>query len=231
MNKLAVFVFYIAFFMSSYSQNHTIYVEYEAVKGRIINTESLIATGQKAVYQINALTQQNPNNIEADEENLSFRINQKTIRLNAKTFYLENKHSIVYFTQNYQNKPALVKDSLPEFTWVISNKETKKIGEFVCIKATTTFRGTNIEAWYAERINIPFGPWKFKGLPGLILELYTTSGSLEHTWRARKVKFQYHNETDFNKDESLPIIDYKTTVIEREHHFKEQMKIADSRTP
>jgi GLPGLI family protein len=54
--------------------------------------------------------------------------------------------------------------------WKLSN-ETMKIKNFDCKKATTTFRGRNYNAWYASSIPIPAGPFKFVGLPGLILQI------------------------------------------------------------
>ena len=40
-----------------------------------------------------------------------------------------------------------------------------------CKKATTTFRGRAYTAWYAPEIPISDGPWKFTGLPGLIMKV------------------------------------------------------------
>lgn len=39
-------------------------------------------------------------------------------------------------------------------------------------KATTRFGGRNWVAWFSKEIPIPYGPYKFNGLPGLIMELY-----------------------------------------------------------
>lgn len=41
-------------------------------------------------------------------------------------------------------------------------------------KATTRFGGRNWVAWFSKEIPIPYGPYKFNGLPGLIMELYDT---------------------------------------------------------
>jgi GLPGLI family protein len=66
----------------------------------------------------------------------------------------------------------------PPINWKLENK-TKKIGNYICYKATTietykTAKGTKqyiINAWYTPEINAQYGPIGFSGLPGLILEL------------------------------------------------------------
>ena len=40
--------------------------------------------------------------------------------------------------------------------------------------AVSDFRGRRWTAWFAPDISISDGPWKFSGLPGLIMEAYDT---------------------------------------------------------
>jgi len=47
---------------------------------------------------------------------------------------------------------------------------------YQCKKATTTFRGRNYTVWYAPKISISDGPWKFWGLPGMILKVSDDKG-------------------------------------------------------
>lgn len=54
--------------------------------------------------------------------------------------------------------------------WVIG-EETKEVLGYRCRKATCRFRGRDYVAWYAEELPIPYGPYYFRGLPGLIVEL------------------------------------------------------------
>lgn len=54
------------------------------------------------------------------------------------------------------------------------DKETKKIGSYLCHKASGKYKNRNYEAWYTSEIPINDGPYIFKGLPGLILEIYDT---------------------------------------------------------
>lgn len=56
------------------------------------------------------------------------------------------------------------------FSWKISN-EKAKIGEYNAQKATTNFGGRNWIAWFTTDIPFQDGPYKFKGLPGLIVKV------------------------------------------------------------
>lgn len=56
-------------------------------------------------------------------------------------------------------------DNIP---WKIA-ADTKKINNYNLQKATAVFGGRNWTAWFTPDINIPEGPYKFRGLPGLVL--------------------------------------------------------------
>ena len=58
----------------------------------------------------------------------------------------------------------------PKFNWKISN-DKQKIGEYEAQKATTEFGGRKWTAWFTEAIPFPDGPYKFSGLPGLIVKI------------------------------------------------------------
>lgn len=62
-------------------------------------------------------------------------------------------------------------DSHKSLNWKITN-ETKVIDNYQVIKATCDFRGRNWEVWFAPDLPFSFGPWKLRGLPGLIIQAY-----------------------------------------------------------
>jgi GLPGLI family protein len=54
--------------------------------------------------------------------------------------------------------------------WTLDDEE-KTILDYVCKKATCSYRGRDYTAWYAPEIAMTDGPYIFSGLPGLILEI------------------------------------------------------------
>jgi GLPGLI family protein len=57
--------------------------------------------------------------------------------------------------------------------WKINN-QTKVINGYKCQKATTSYAGRDYVAWFDSEIPISDGPYKFYGLPGLIISVYDT---------------------------------------------------------
>lgn len=57
-----------------------------------------------------------------------------------------------------------------EMTWQVL-QETKDYNGYKLQKATTHFGGRSWSAWFSNEINIKEGPYKFRGLPGLIFIL------------------------------------------------------------
>jgi len=62
---------------------------------------------------------------------------------------------------------------LPSFKWQILS-ESKEILGYKCQKAQGEFRGRKYIAWFTSDIPHSDGPWKFCGLPGLILAVEDT---------------------------------------------------------
>jgi GLPGLI family protein len=57
--------------------------------------------------------------------------------------------------------------------WTISN-QSKNINGYNCQNATTSYAGRDYVAWFDAEIPISDGPYKFYGLPGLIISVYDT---------------------------------------------------------
>lgn len=104
-------------------------------------------------------------------------------RNNLEPKFYYNSEKGFYFKDVFLEESLFVKEAANQWNWELL-PETKEIGSFNVRKATITFRGRDYIAWYTEAIPVSFGPWKFHGLPGLILEVYDVD-NLFHITAAR----------------------------------------------
>lgn len=79
------------------------------------------------------------------------------------------------FTDHY-----LYTEDTPQMTWRLHPDTTATVCGQTCHKATATWRGRQWTAWYSD-IPVDAGPWKFNGLPGLILQLEDATGDHRFT--------------------------------------------------
>lgn len=110
----------------------------------------------------------------------------------AKYTYKDKRDNSIFEIDNISNFNFMYKESNPIFQWQILS-ESKTIIGYKCTKAKCKFRGRTYIAWFTEEIPISEGPWKFSGLPGLILSVYDT-----------KMHYKYI-ATGFEKDNSSTI--------------------------
>lgn len=89
--------------------------------------------------------------------------------------YKVNNAKSIYSIERISMTPFLVKDTYAIFKWKITKNE-KTILKYKCQEALVDYRGRSYIVYFTT--NIPFngGPWKFSGLPGLILEIKSTDG-------------------------------------------------------
>ena len=66
-------------------------------------------------------------------------------------------------------------EPMPAFEWRISEDTCAVLG-YTCRRAECDFRGRTYTAWFTEEIPVSCGPWKFHGLPGLIMAVEDTDG-------------------------------------------------------
>ncbi|MFO7745287.1 MAG: GLPGLI family protein [Psychroflexus sp.] len=89
----------------------------------------------------------------------------------ANTWFYEASSKDIIKSLENANQKFVVYDSGLGYDWKITDK-IDNIGGYQVVKAITNFRGRTFTAWFAPSIPIGFGPWKLKGLPGLILKMH-----------------------------------------------------------
>ncbi len=106
-------------------------------------------------------------------------------------------------------------ERIPDWRWKLCEETCEILGYF-CRKAQCAFRGRQWTAWYTEQISISDGPWKFCGLPGLILKVEDEKGHYSFTCES------------IQNDMGKPIVAYDKyyyTQATREQVYKELKEI------
>lgn len=99
---------------------------------------------------------------------------------------------IKYTEQILQDKISY--DDKTKFDWKISS-EQEKIGSYNTQKATTSFGGREWTAWFTTDIPFQEGPYKFHGLPGLIVKIEDESKDYSWELKANKKIPNYEEES------------------------------------
>ena len=101
-----------------------------------------------------------------------------------------------FFTANVENRDFFIYDNVPQIDWNIDENSTKTVANYKCIKATAIFRGSKITAYFAKELPYSAGPFKFYGLPGLILDI-RVDGWDHEIWKAESVNIDDKTNVTF----------------------------------
>jgi len=96
-----------------------------------------------------------------------------------KTGSFENEN-FASIDQSYYAYP-----SEDKINWKVSDS-TKKFQDYKLQKATAYWAGRNWVAWFCPEIPISEGPYKFTGLPGLIMEVYDDKDNFKYKLKSFK---------------------------------------------
>lgn len=105
--------------------------------------------------------------------------------------------------------------------WKLTN-EKKQVSSLNLQKATTTWGGRNWTAWFSPDIPFQEGPYKFHGLPGLIVELYDDKNNY---------KFELLKTEKISSPKRNIYIDYMTknsTAVDDKKYKDLKLKYYDS---
>lgn len=79
----------------------------------------------------------------------------------------------------------------PMLKWELAEGDTIIAG-YNCKKALTSLWGRDYIAWYAPEVDLPYGPYKFNGLPGLVFMVVDTHDNHKFTLSGLEKVTQYN---------------------------------------
>lgn len=100
----------------------------------------------------------------------------------------------------------------PVFQWNIL-PETVKIGDYQTQKAETKFGGRTWYAWFTQEIPLQDGPYKFSGLPGLIVKVQDEKGDYSFDLMQTKKISELHQP--LNRGQFITLSKLKYTEMEK----------------
>lgn len=191
MKKLQFSFILLLFAFSIFAQN-SLYVVYNTNTFVSNSTSILISDKTKSIYEDGL--------IKADA--LEGNIGNNTFVLggvNRTKIYkqIDDPHTVRIQIFKNKNSDSMIRkdynilDQMPEMNWIINDeKPLVEINGYLCQEATVEFRGSKFMAYFTNEIPTTFGPWKFHGLSGLILEVKSLDNP-DISWKVEKIVFPY----------------------------------------
>jgi len=151
------------------------------IKESIVEEDlSLLISGQTSLFKSTQKAISDSTMMAIGKEQFENPVNGKVV-IDLRKVPSVRFPSEVYFDNG---KQTVYKELLKnQFVYILEDKviwqldnETRKIDSYNCKKAEGKYKGRSYIAWYTNEIPINDGPYIFKGLPGLILEIFDTKG-------------------------------------------------------
>jgi hypothetical protein len=142
-----------------------------------------------------------------------------------------NNKNIVYYSDILFDKTFYISDSLHPMKWELE-KDTIIILGIKCNSATTRFRGREYIAYYAASLPFSTGPWKFGGLPGLILFVKSKDSEYEYSAVNQEINFTFTKTINIQQKKYITWKSFNNefiTTIDRVVKRMKSIKEADDR--
>lgn len=113
-----------------------------------------------------------------DEEDSESGITLSMKPTHNPKIYKEFENKTLYSLERISMQPFVVRDSFNIFNWNLKENYKTILG-YKCQEVSLRHRGRDYVAYFTTEIPYKVGPWKFEGLPGVILEIKSTDGVFE----------------------------------------------------
>ena len=111
-------------------------------------------------------------------------------------------------------------EETPEIAWTLT-EDTVTVSGYLCQHATTTFRGVEWHVWYTEEIPSSAGPWRLRGLPGLMVK----AESEAHTFNLAELRqesspINYERKPDVQRMAYAKLLKHRNEVYGHKQYAK-----------
>ncbi|WP_263601306.1 GLPGLI family protein [Chryseobacterium sp. PET-29] len=176
--KSSIIIFLFFLYSSCFVDAQSLVVQY--VYSKRIMKDSIKITSQNTFLNIKENTStffsEAPylsDSIIASDQKAGRKINFKALPGDLLGCYIKKdipSKKIIYYSDEFDEHEYNYEEN-PSFKWEIA-KESKEILGFKAYAASTKYAGRKYYAYFTTELPIQDGPYKFCGLPGLILEIF-----------------------------------------------------------
>lgn len=239
MKKIA-FIFFTFCFTNIFSQNVT--AEYNVT----VNTnEAVLSTSMNYTYNLNKNVSNFYNNFNDSISQFKYKNIIDEVReigdiklvtltdnkygyIKKDFFYKDYEKDTLVFNEIISVNKQFVGEKINLFNWEIKPKSDTIVLGFKCQKAITQFRGRTYEAIFSNEIAPYGGPWKFDGLPGLILAIR----SLDNYFVIIPLKIKINDSSikTYNPYDNKTILSYQEFREKFINHLRDQLKKLKARS-
>ena len=180
-----------------------------------------VAAGNSIFYSENLLKRDSIISKMQATKNFNFDRNQMQGLRSAMNYQVEKNLSTgskIFKSRILRDEYAYEEDR--PMIWKIL-PETAKIGEYKTQKAETNFAGRTWSAWFTTEIPIQDGPYKFSGLPGLIIKVEDSKG--DYSFDLKETKKIAEIPTFNKRGSTIPV---KREVFEKQQQQFEKDPMA-----
>ena len=197
--KFVLKVLAILLFNITFAQKDKIYVEYNFTNNLNYSEYKgvLISNNNQSIYR--AI-------LSNEDEDGKAKLDGGKIYVGGKlrdTYQKVDKSlgSLISYETMDGKKIYAISEEIPDMQWDLSSTDTLSINNYLCNKAILNFRGRDYTAWYSKDIPVQSGPWKFNGLPGLILDI--SDDTKTYIWRVTKINYPSKENISIPYDEAI----------------------------
>ena len=126
--------------------------------------------------------------MQIDEDSYDYSISyEQDENYSFKNVYKNFNDSIMLSNQKIISRNFYTTEKIEKLDWELLNKSENILG-YNCQAATTVYKGRRYTAYFTTDIATNFGPWKFHGLPGMILKVISTSNNEVYKMECLEIK-------------------------------------------
>ncbi len=190
MNRTVISIISLMAFLSAFPQAASIKVGYDYVMnldGQLRKDDYILLSGQQQSMFFNPTALQMDITSKDDAARQAYGAMAARLMEAGRGDEVPNRAVSMYVFKDFEKQSKTVYDDFSDqfavydepfdqMKWDIIEDSTKTVLGYECVKAVADYHGRDWTVWFAPEIPINDGPWKFAGLPGLILLATDSTG-------------------------------------------------------